>query len=50
MQGFLGAFAAIVLGGAIGGVTIFGIVSNTLNSSSDNPGNVGGTASYGATK
>ncbi|CAN5127123.1 hypothetical protein BH09ACT11_BH09ACT11_12830 [soil metagenome] len=48
MRAIISAAAAILIGGAIGGATVFGLVSNTLNSSSETPGDVSSTtASYG---
>ena len=46
----LGAIASIVVGGAVATVTIIGLVSGSVNSGSDNPGDITSpTINYGST-
>ncbi len=46
----IGAIVSAVVGGVIAAVTIVGVVSNGVNSSSDRPGSVSAGVPYGSTK
>ena len=41
---------SVVVGGVIAAVTIVGVVTNGVNSASDNPGNVNAGVPYGSTQ
>jgi hypothetical protein len=48
-MGFLGTVASIIVGGAVAAVTVVGLVTSTVDSHSDNPGSVSGSAiQYGS--
>ena len=46
----IGSIVSIVVGGVVAAVTIVGIVTNTVNSASDNPGDVNAGIPYGSTQ
>ncbi len=46
----IGAIVSAIVGGIIAAVTIVGVVSNGVNSSSDHPGSVSAGVPYGSTK
>jgi hypothetical protein len=46
----IGSIVSIVVGGIVAAVTVVGVVTNTVNSSSDNPGDVNAGIPYGSTQ
>jgi hypothetical protein len=46
----IGSIVSIVVGSVVAAVTIVGIVTNTVNSASDNPGDVNAGIPYGSTQ
>ena len=46
----IGSIVAMITGGVIAAVTIVGIVTHSVNSDSDNPGNVNAGVPYGTTQ
>jgi hypothetical protein len=46
----IGAIVSMLVGGVLAAVTIVGLVTNTVNSSSDNPGDVNAGVPYGSTQ
>ena len=46
----IGSIVSIVVGGVVAAVTIVGIVTHTVNSASDNPGDVNAGIPYGSTQ
>ncbi len=46
----VGSVVSIVVGGIIAAVTIVGLVTHTVNSASDHPGNVNAGIPYGTTQ
>lgn len=46
----IGTIVSIVVGAVLAGVTLIGLVSNTVNSSSDNPGDINAAIPYGTTQ
>jgi hypothetical protein len=50
MAKIIGTIVSMLVGGALAGVTLVGLVTNTVNSSSDNPGDVNASIPYGTTQ
>ena len=46
----IGTIVSIVVGAVLAAVTLIGLVSNTVNSASDNPGDVNAAVPYGTTQ
>ena len=46
----IGSVVSIVVGGIVAAVTIVGLVTNTVNSASNNPGDVNAGIPYGSTQ
>jgi len=46
----IGAIVSIIVGGVVAAVTIVGVVTSSVNSSSDNPGDVNAGIPYGSTQ
>jgi hypothetical protein len=50
MTGVIGVIVSIVVGGIIAAATVVGVVSTSVNSASNNPGNVNAGIPYGSTQ
>lgn len=50
MGKLIGSIVSIVVGGALAAVTLVGLVTHTVNSTSDNPGDLNASIPYGTTQ
>jgi len=50
MGKLIGTIVSMGVGGALAGVTLIGLVTHTVNSSSDNPGDINASIPYGTTQ
>ena len=46
----IGSIVSIIVGGVVAAVTVVGIVTNTVNSASNDPGDVNAGIPYGSTQ
>jgi len=46
----IGSIVSIIVGGVVAAVTVVGIVTNTVNSASNDPGDVNAGIPYGSTR
>ena len=50
MAKIIGTIVSMTVGGVLAAITLVGLVTNTVNSSSDNPGDVNASIPYGTTQ
>ncbi|MFZ2016006.1 MAG: hypothetical protein WAV00_19490 [Nocardioides sp.] len=50
MGKIIGTIVSMLVGGTLAGITLVGLVTHTVNSSSDNPGDVNASIPYGTTQ
>lgn len=50
MGRIIGTIVSMLVGGILAAITLVGLVTNTVNSSSDNPGDVNASIPYGTTQ
>lgn len=50
MAKIIGTIVSMAVGGVLAAITLVGLVTNTVNSSSDNPGDVNASIPYGTTQ